>query len=213
MADKLWVVELDDVSHRITWRYDGLLARGRLCLDGQVLDLHSMTPVHPLRNSARGYTAEFNDHLLTVFVYPEKTRKYDELFVDGRSMDTGKHLLEDSPPHYRTLGIPIYAEAQHIHRAHQKWQNLFADPRAQSSPEVIARIAAIRENVEAAYAVLSDPRQRAAYDAQYPEAAHLRRRNTQFLWFVAISGTLLVCLVLVFILLTVYGSRLPFILP
>ena len=201
-ATKFWMVELDGAPHQIFWCYRQFFGGDRLYLDGQALEPLGATS-HPLWKNITGYRAYFNNHLIAVFVREEKGRFHHELFIDGRSIETGQSMFEGVPQHYATLGVAVYSTRQQIQQAYQEWQYRFNDPRAKASPEVIARIADIRKNVVAAYAVLSDPGQRAEYDAQYPQVAHLRRRNTQFMWFVVIGGVLLVCLVLVFVLFVV----------
>ena len=67
------------------------------------------------------------------------------------------------PDHYETLGLASKATRQEIERAHEKLVKKLRASQAADAPEELAE-------VDAAFAVLHDPEQRARYDVALMEA-------------------------------------------
>lgn len=73
---------------------------------------------------------------------------------------------------YALLQVSPRASAEEISAAYQRLRALYAPERvAEAAPDVQALAAQRREQLDAAYAVLSDPHQRAAYDRRFGFAA------------------------------------------
>ncbi|MBN1874546.1 MAG: hypothetical protein JXA33_09985, partial [Anaerolineae bacterium] len=106
-SERQWTITLDGATHQVAWQPKRHRGTYILRVDGRSLGALKAAP-HPLLAQVVGYAAVFNDHLLAVFVHPENAPLRYELLVDGRSVDTGRSMMDGVPPHYVALGVAVH---------------------------------------------------------------------------------------------------------